>query len=147
VALSAAQSKVDFTLLLPVGYGDPSQVFIDQSVPGGLITLTYGPGPGTYGLVITEMVGSVNSALLDKIIGPGTTIMSVDVGGEPGFWIEGQPHALFLLDEHGEIREDRTRLVGNTLLFTRDGITVRIESALDLPGALDIAESLEPRDP
>jgi hypothetical protein len=138
---------VDFTLLLPVGYGDPSEVFLEQSVPGGLVTLTYDPGPGSYGLVITEMAGSVNSALLDKIIGPGTTVTSVDVGGEPGFWIEGQPHALFLLDENGEIREDRTRLVGNTLLFTRDGITVRVESALDLAGALDIAEALEPIEP
>ena len=42
---------------------------------------------------------------------------------------------------------DAPRLVGNTLLYVEGDVTVRIESALDLAGTLEIANALQPYDP
>ena len=66
------------------------------------------------------------------------------VRGEDGFWIEGDPHVVVLFDRDGQFIEDSARLAGNTLLFVRDGVTVRIEGALELDQALDVAAHLQP---
>ena len=66
-----------------------------------------------------------------------------DVSGEPGFWISGAPHGFFLVCyDAGECRQERYRLAGNVLLWEQDGVTLRLESALTLEDALDIAESV-----
>lgn len=142
-SLEEAQSAVKFELLVPEAAGPPDLVFLDQSIAGGLVTLAYSSGDGTYGLVITQMSGQTDMGLLEKAVGPEGSVTVVSVGGDSGFWVEGD-HVLFVLDPSGEIREDRARLVGNTLLFVRDGVTARIESGLDLARALAVAESLVP---
>ena len=68
--------------------------------------------------------------------------MSVDVEGKDGFWIEGEPHIVILFDRDGQVLEDSARLAGNTLLYTVDDITVRIEAAIDLEQALELAGEL-----
>jgi hypothetical protein len=141
VSLEAAQSEVEFAIRLP-DVGAPDLVLLDPSVPGGLVTLVYEAPDGRPGLVITETIDSVDEALIKKVIEPGVTVLPLAVGVDRGFWIEGPPHLLFLLDAAGEVREDATRLVGDTLLFTRDGVTIRIESALSLDETLDVAASL-----
>lgn len=143
-SLEEAQSATAFDLLLPEGFGSPDAVLLDSSVASGLVTLAYQAEEGTYGLVIRQMRGSIDQQFLGKVLGPDTTLISVDVGGDAGLWIEGPAHALSVLDETGAVREDQTRLVGNTLLFVRGGVTVRIESGLGLEAALDIAASLAP---
>lgn len=145
VTLQAAQTEVDFALLVPDGIAGPDVVFLDDSVPGGLVTLAYQPGRESYGLVITEMVGMPFDPILEKVVESDEVVVPVEVADNEAFWIEG-PHALFILSENGEGRSEPPRLVGNTLLFSRGDVTIRIESALDLTGAVDIAESLLPFD-
>jgi hypothetical protein len=64
------------------------------------------------------------------------------VNGEPGFWIEGHPHVVDYVDPSGRAGRLSSRLVGNTLLWNQEGLTVRIESSLSLERSLAIATSL-----
>ena len=66
---------------------------------------------------------------------------AVNVNGVEGFWIEGHPHAFFY-SEGRTTKPEEFRLVGNTLLWERDGITFRVESGLDQQTAIRIAESI-----
>lgn len=142
VTLPAARAAADFTVVVASEYGDPAAVFLQDHVPGGLVTLAYEPGDNSYGLVITEMLGTLDRPLLEKVAGPDTTITPVEVAGHNGYWIQGAPHLLLVLDQNGRDRVDRPRLVGNTLLYERGDLTIRIESALDLAEALAIADTL-----
>jgi len=47
-----------------------------------------------------------------------------------------------LLDEHGEYVMETLRLEGNVLLWVRNGVTLRIESALSRDEAIHVAESI-----
>ena len=141
-SLADAQASVDFALLVPEGRS-PDVVFLDESVAGGLVTMAYEGSDGDVALVITQMAGETDMGVLEKAVGPEGSIQAVTVDGDPAFWVEG-PHILFVIDPSGEIREDQARLVGNTLLLVRDGVTVRVESGLGLDGALSILESLVP---
>lgn len=147
VSLDSAQTATGFTLLVPVGYGDPAGVYLDDEIPGGLATLAYQPGDDSYGLVITQMAGSLDTPLLEKVVGPDTTITTVRIGDGAGYWLEGEPHLVLVFDRDGRDYVDDPRLAGNTLLYVRDGITIRIESALDLEDAFTLASSLAPYDP
>lgn len=159
VSVAEALDAVEFPILLPEGYGDPSSVFLDRGVRGGQVTATYeadgdstliGETPldgGTAGMVITEMAGSVEEPVLQKLAGTDTVIIAVDVNGSPGFWFEGAEHVVGVVDSSGRVIEDRARLVGNTLLFERGGVTIRIESGLQLPDAIAIAGQLKTLDP
>ena len=72
-----------------------------------------------------------------------THLEAVSVGGEPGFWISGAPHAFFFVCyDAGECRQERYRLAGNVLIWEQDGVTLRLESALPREEALAIAESV-----
>jgi hypothetical protein len=146
VTLQDAEERTGFTMLVP-GYGEPAEVYLDEAVPGGLVSLTYGPTDDGYRLVITQMAGSLDRPLLEKVVGADTTVTPVTVGEDDGYWIEGEPHLLLVFDQEGKDYADDPRLAGNTLLFSRDGVTIRIESGLDLEGALAIATDLSPYGP
>ena len=49
---------------------------------------------------------------------------------------------MVLLDERGEYVMETLRLEGNVLLWVRDGVTLRIESALSRDEAIHVAESI-----
>ena len=57
------------------------------------------------------------------------------VGGATGYWIEGGEHFFYFRDADGEVLETTIRLVGTTLIWERDGLTVRIEGAPSLAAA------------
>jgi hypothetical protein len=80
--------------------------------------------------------------MIAKLVDRGATVESVTVGGQPAFWIGGRPHEVVLLDEHGEYVMETLRLEGNVLLWVRNGVTLRIESALLRDEAIHIAESM-----
>lgn len=162
LTLAEAPARVPYRVLLPSlpDLGPPDQVFVTQVVPGGQVALVYRPRPGIpdtteagvrprpglpgtgVGILLTQFRGDFAPEFLGKGIGPGTRLEQVTVNGAPGYWIEGQPHALFYRDANGEIHDDRVRLAGNTLLWEQDGLTLRLESALTREEALRIAESV-----
>ena len=59
-----------------------------------------------------------------------------------GYWISGAPHELIFVDEAGQPVFDTRRIVGNTLLWARDGVTYRLESGLDRAAAIALAGTL-----
>ena len=140
VELCVAQKNVEFDLLTLSQ--EPDVVWLDESVAGGMVTLGYADSDSSYRLLITQMEGGTDLPAVEKLLSGGTVVSEVDVGGDVGFWVEGDPHVLLLFDRNGTVVEDSARLVGNTLVFVRDGVTVRIEGALNLDQALAVAGAL-----
>jgi hypothetical protein len=93
-------------------------------------------------MLITEFRGDQPAAFIEKTLGPGTTAEQLTLRGEPAVWISGQPHVVVFRDADGTIREDTLRLAGNTLLWRRGGVLLRIEAHLSKAGALRIARSM-----
>ncbi len=146
--LAAAQAAAGFHVLVPDALGAPDAVYFDSGVPGGAVTLLYGPRadlpqsatPGV-GLLLTEFRGNIEPAFFGKGVGPGTTLTPVTVGGAAGWWLEGAPHIVFYRAPDGQVRQDRIRLAGNTLLWEHGALTLRLEAQLAQDEALRIAES------
>jgi hypothetical protein len=151
VSQPEAQAELDFQILVPAapGFRVPDAIYLDRSISSGMVSLVYRERPGFpaadgtgVAVLINEFLGASREDLMKKLAGPGAPLEFVDVGGDLAYWIEG-PHTINVLDANGEIFEDRARVAGNTLLFQRDAVTVRIEGPLTLDQATAIAESLE----
>ena len=122
---------------------DPDAVYLDSSVPGGMVTLGYGADDGGYSLLITQLLATTDEQAVTKLLTSGTSVESVTVEGEPGFWIQGDPHVVILFNQDGGLVEDSARLAANTLLYIAGDRTVRIEGGLSLDQALEVAATLE----
>jgi hypothetical protein len=79
---------------------------------------------------------------LEKFLGPGSRAEPVSVGGRPGLWLTGTPHGFAYLDARGVIRAETLRLAGDTLVWERGGLVLRLESALSKRRAIALAASL-----
>ena len=141
-----ARTAVSFPVRLPPEtLGPPASAwFLD-----GRLSLVWPSGPklppldeSTLGLVLTELQGDVDAGYFEKVIEPGTTIETVQVDGVTGYWISGRPHEIIYVDPHGNPVFDSRTVVGNTLVWARDGITYRLESALERDAAITLAGSL-----
>jgi hypothetical protein len=150
VTLDQVRREVTFPVLVPSSalVGVPDEVYVAEEPVGGRVTLLYRPRPGLpeareagTGLLITQFRGGL-VPFIQKGLPPGSTVQAVAVAGAPGFWVEGEPHVLIFRDATGQFREQPSRLAGNTLLWERDGITYRLESALGRDEAIRIAESM-----
>jgi hypothetical protein len=140
LSLDEAVAAAPYPILSPGSA--PDVVVLHKTPAGPAITAGYGRNPDGYRLLVTQIPAGVEEFALQKLISPATTVTPVDVHGAPGFWIEGGPHVVVLIADDGSIVEDSARLVGNTLLFERDGVTVRIEGGFDLAQALQVAARL-----
>ncbi|MBA2720804.1 MAG: hypothetical protein H0U52_16420 [Chloroflexi bacterium] len=94
------------------------------------------------GLILAQFRASINPGFFEKILQPGTEINAVVVDGEVGWWISGAPHDLIFIDPSGEPVFDSHRIVGDTLIWARRGVTYRLESDLDRAAATALAVSL-----
>lgn len=144
VSLAEVRELVDFEVLVLSALGDPEEVYFDR----GRVTLLYRSEAGLpevddsgVGLLITQF-GARLPEFLGKQLGPGTSLETVTVRGRPGYWIEGEPHLVYLVERTGEVLEESGRLAGNTLLWEEGSVTFRLESALSLEEALQMAQSL-----
>ena len=147
--LDRAEEALGTALLLPAtrGLGRPEIRLAGED----RVSLVYPAGPllppirdTGVGLVITQFPGRVDHDLITKLIGDGVTVAPVTVSGEQGWWVEGQ-HAVMLADPDASMRELGPALSGDALLITRDGLTVRLESAAGSDRTANIAENLRPR--
>ena len=141
VSLAEAERRSGFAVLRPRAYGDPDAVFLSEALPGGLVSLLYGTEDEVR-LLLSEFRGSAAPELVDKRLGSGTAATRVSVGGEPGFWLEGEPHAVLFRDATSQVREDLFRLSARTLLWQRGPLLLRLESRLSREEAIRVAESL-----
>lgn len=146
--LADAQSAVSFKIAVPSTLGDPDAVYVISDIPGGEISLAYLPRPGTplvkqtgLGVLVTEFRGDLVPGFIGKGLGPGTTLQETSVNGDPGWWIAGEPHMIYV-DIHGNGQEVTLRMAANTLVWEHAGVTYRIESGLSRADAFRLAADL-----
>jgi len=150
VTLDEARGRVGFPIRLPNAGGleGPDAVYAGTSPSSQEVWLAYAPRPGLpevretgVGLLIAEFRGTF-LPFLGKGLSQGSILEVVTVHGGPAYWVTGEPHVLLYRDRSGTVHEERSRLAGNTLLWERDGVTYRLESALGRDEAIRIAESI-----
>jgi hypothetical protein len=148
--LDAAGPQLAFTPLLPAALPPPDGVFVRQPPSGGALSLAYAAGSGRppaigdsgVAILITEFRGDLAPEFFEKFAGPNTTIEQLQVGGDPGYWLAGSPHAVGYHEQNGSIQTDDLRLATNTLLWQHGNLLVRIEGMLSKEQALTIALSM-----
>ena len=142
VPLDAVDARVSRVL------GEPDEVYSSRA--GEVITLVYASGDdlpelgGTgIGLLVQQINGSLERERVEKlIVEVGASVTQLEVGGAPGYWIEGPAHLIRYRGPSGEERSEMTRLVGDTLVWQQGDVLFRIESGLGLAETLRIAESI-----
>ena len=141
VSLADARRRVSFPVAVPSAesFSEPDAVYVDDSVPGGIVFFLYGTLERPTALLSQF---SATDVFADKSVGPGTTVEEVRVGLDRGYWIEGAPHVFAFTDLAGRTRHESLRLATNTLVWERDGITLRLEGDLDRDEAVEVAESM-----
>jgi hypothetical protein len=159
VSLEDARAAVDFPVFVPTadGFADPAEIYRLGQGENAMISFVYPAREGLpvsevsgVGALLTQFRGDVERNLIEKGLRGNdgareTRLDAVTVDGERGFWISGAPHSVFLVcHDDGECREERYRLAGNVLLWERDGVTLRLESALSQEESLTIARSMQP---
>jgi hypothetical protein len=134
MTLEAAERRLGFRFALPPG-ATPTQARVVDAVLGTVLLERDGKL-----LLLSEFRGDL-FALMKKVAGPSTTVAEVEVRGEPGIWIEGATHFLYL-GENGAVSELPIAVHGNVLLWQRDGLTYRLQGRIGERDALRIAESI-----
>ena len=142
-------ARAGFDVALPAdpAVGPPEAAYIDEG-RAGQVTLLWPAGPElpatsepSVALLLSEFEGAVNEGFFVKAISGGTVVDRVRVDGNPGYWISGEPHALFWDGPNGPAVDAR-RWVGDVLIWSDGRITYRLESALGRDKAIRIAGSL-----
>lgn len=137
--------------LWPAALGQPDAVYLGDVALRGQVALVYAPRDdlpasnllGGAGLLVTQNRGEPDDGLARKLVQTGLArVEPVDVNGATGVWISGEPHVFWYLAPDGFAIEDSRRLVGDTLAWERDGVLYRIEGAIPLAQALEIARSM-----
>ena len=147
MSVEDAQALVDFPLLQPTDpdLGPPDATYIRLArvvfiwSPRAGIPPTDDPGVG---LLLNQFEGRVGENIVEKIAMDGTLVEPITVDGAPGYWIAGAPHYFVYIAPSGREIDDTYRSVSQTLVWTRDGITYRLETSLDRDAAIRVAESL-----
>jgi len=152
VTLAEAQRQAGFKPALPAlpQLGAPQRAAFDATVaPGGQLALLWEPRPdltaprtnGQPALVLTQIQALPNPAI-GKITGTGTRTEPVLIDGEPGLWLTGRRHEFAYLTPNGTTRTQTARLAGDTLLWQRGRLLLRLEGAASKRAALTIARSI-----
>lgn len=128
-SLADARRRTDFSIRVPSGLGEPD-AYVGR--PFGGVTLVWPDDQ----VVITHHRGDVG--LMVKQVLPGGVVQDVEVDGHPGYWVTGPDH---VIDDDGA-GPGAPRRAGNTLAWTVDGITTRIELDGSLAEAQALAASL-----
>lgn len=148
--LTEAQSRLPFALRTPTlpELGTPDEVYVRVPPPGGRVSLIYyaraelpAIAGSDVGLLVQEFRGGIDQGIFQKGVPPGSSVEPVTVGGATGYWIAGGLRAIAYTDANGSFQFEEIRGAGNTLLWERDGVVYRLESALPKADALRIAES------
>jgi len=153
--LAVVRGRLAFSVLAPTlpGLGQPT-VYLDPQIAHGQVALVYPPNPwlprasAGVGLLLTEFQANLMDVFMyKKYVPPETQVRFLTIDGASAVWLTGAPHVFAYAGPNGEWRFEELRLAGNTLLWQRGPLTLRLESALDLPTALRVAASLRPTRP
>ena len=89
------------------------------------------------GVTVATLPGRIDDGLFVKLVESGLQITPVDVGGQQGYWITGEPHVLMYRNADGEVSE--ARFAGDTLVWQDGDVIRRVEGDISLDLALAIA--------
>jgi hypothetical protein len=134
VTLTEARSLAGFTVLTPDPPEHVRALSFDDTPPGGELELDLAGGA-----ILTEVKGGIDKGIFTKMVGGDTKVTEVNVGGAIGYWFSGALHVFVYMDANGHYRSEDLRLSGDTLVFERGGVLVRIEGAKNQADALRIA--------
>ncbi|HEX9123573.1 MAG TPA: hypothetical protein VF984_09485 [Actinomycetota bacterium] len=145
VTVARAQGLAGFAIRIPGDLGPPDEIHvIDTSFARRVVVLAWRPGAGLpviggtpWGSLLMELP-SDRGPLAYKDLAGQNRLDPVQVDGAHGSWIEG-PHDLVLTTDSGDLR---LYVRGNVLLWDADGVTYRLETALDRGRAVGLAGSL-----
>jgi hypothetical protein len=132
VTLGEAERRAPW-LLLPDG--EPDSVWVNESIPGGKVSLVWGT-PSHVRLLLTELSGR---AYIEKIVDGDTQVERVRIGNA-GAWFQGE-HVVMFQDRDGRFHDTHARLARNTLVWQQGGVTLRLEGGLTKDEALRIART------
>ena len=151
VTLDEANQQVSFPVALPraPGLGEPDAIYVKGERGLESVSVVYRPTVGfpaavdtTVGLLVSQYAGTA-TPYFDKLIDAGEPVTQVTVDGRwPGLYFTS-PHQILVRGPDGVVHEDRPRLAGPTLVWVRDGVTYRLEAAVDLEQALAVAGSIQ----
>lgn len=143
VTLAQARARAPYRVLVPTleGLPAPDEVYLAGGAGRTRISFVYGSASRVR-LLLTQFRGNRAPELVKKVLGPGTKASFVTVDGSPAVWLDGKPHRFLYVDPSGEPREETLRLAGNTLLWQRGELTLRLEGRLSREEALDVARSV-----
>ena len=151
MTLAEARARIRFVPVLPSDpdLGAPDDVYVETIGTSDRLTLVYRQRSGIpispeagVAAVVVEVRGTVDeNLLLGKATSPGTTVDPVNVSGARGYWIEGAPHLFFYRDANGNATQDTMRLAGNTLVWERGDVTLRLEAHVSKDQALRLGAS------
>ena len=133
VASEEASARAAFELRYPQALGLPEETYIHGA---GMVSMLW-EGP----VLFSQRAGGTTYA--EKAISSDTPVIGVEMADGHALWIESAGHSFTYLDTQGNQIAETTRLAGNVLLWSADGVDHRLELTGDLDSALEIAESLE----
>jgi len=131
-----AERRVGFPL---VDLGEPDAIYVRAD---RVASLVYGPLARPR-LVLSQLDGAVWDGFHKKAAGSGTTIENVTVDGQPGLFVSGDQHYVMFVGGDGRVTDEQTALAGNTLLWNRGTVLLRLEADISRAQALELAESVE----
>jgi hypothetical protein len=129
VSLDEARRRVPFHVLTSSLLGSPPEVH----VRGDQVAFVYGRK-----LVLMQTEGT----FFTKQVGPSTHVQQFRLDGREAVWITGAPHFFGYIGPGREVRPINLYLAGNTLIWQRGGLTLRLEGKLTRAQALRVARSL-----
>jgi hypothetical protein len=153
VTLDEARARAGYPVVAPADalLGGPDEIYVRPVTNSTAVSFVYKVRPGIplsaeagVAAVVTEFGGgTVDEQFFGKVLGADTTLEKVVIDGEPGFWIQGKPHFFFYraAGSTGSVDQETLRLAGNTLIWQRQGLLVRLEAQVDKATALRIAAS------
>lgn len=139
VTLEEAEELVSFEIVVPEALGDPDGIYYQDSPRGGMVSFVYGTLENPR-VLFTQFRATVDQVIYKKVAAT-TRIQPVEIEGRQGYFLSGDPHDFAYYDADQQFRQELVRLAGNTLLWERGLLTLRLEADITLQEALKIARS------
>ena len=145
--LGEAAGAAGFELRFPSALDAPDEVYVATASGFEQVAAVYGSDEvprlaEDERMLLMQFQGTPEEAYFKKLIEADPGIDPVTIDGAMGFWVPG-PHELTYRGPDGTLRNDDSRLAGNTLVWEQNGVTYRLEGEIPLEVALDLAHSLE----
>jgi hypothetical protein len=139
MSLRDAQDRAAFRIVVPPKDLGTATLYYRNPPRGGLISFLYGT-PQRARLIVSETRGDF-APFLEKTLSNTNTAESVEIDGDPGWWLEGA-HFVEYADAAGVFSDVPTRLAGDVLLWMKGNVLYRLEGPLTKEQAVQIAESI-----